>query len=103
MNLRMLLPTMRTATERQAQSRRKEEPVRLAGLDDLWMHVVRPGCRRVRIALAESRLLYCDYEGPRAMSDTELSEFGIARGDIAVLAANEAVLVVRRVSSSRLD
>jgi hypothetical protein len=45
---------------------------------------------RTGAALTHARLLYCDYEGPRAMSDIELFEFGIARRDILMLVGDEA-------------
>jgi hypothetical protein len=45
---------------------------------------------RIGTALTQARLLYCDYEGPRAMSDIELFGFGIARRDILMLVGDEA-------------
>ena len=98
MTPRMRHPTMRIVADRPAQSCRQEDSASFARLDDIWIHVVRRGFSRVRIALAEARLLYCDYEGPRAMSDTELSDLGITRDEIPVLVSNEAHAVVARTA-----
>jgi len=64
------------------------------------MHIAKCGFRRLRIALAESRLLYCDYEGPRAMSGTEFSDLGITWHEIPMLVSNEARAAVARTAST---
>lgn len=43
----------------------------------------------IAAAIAQARLVYCDYEGPCALSDVELAEIGIARRDSLALVVGE--------------
>lgn len=51
---------------------------------------------RLRVAFAEGRLIYCDYEGPHALSVTELSSLGMTGDEISGLVFEEARIAVGR-------
>jgi hypothetical protein len=61
------------------------------------------GLFRLRVALAAGRLVYCDYEGPHALSATELYELRMTGDEMHALVFDEArIAVARRFRSFQL-
>ena len=89
-----------------SRSRRSQKRAGAGRFFRFWRgetHAMRRRLFRLRVALAEGRLIYCDYEGPHALSVAELSSLGMTGNEISALVFEEArIAVVRRFGPLRV-
>lgn len=77
---------------RAARPLRRQIRTMSGAIADEWRSMValaRRSLLAIAAAIAQARMVYCDYEGPCALSDVELAEIGISRSDSLALVAGE--------------